>query len=56
MVLFGPFAGVLVDPWDRRHALLVAHAGGAACSLVLALLHWFDAIGPATVMLRRRTS
>jgi DHA3 family macrolide efflux protein-like MFS transporter len=51
IVLFGPFAGVLIDRWDRRRVLLMAHVGGGACSLLLALLYRLEAISLSTVLL-----
>lgn len=35
-VVLGPFAGALVDRWDRRRVMLAADGATAACSLVLA--------------------
>jgi MFS transporter, DHA3 family, macrolide efflux protein len=37
-VLFGPFAGALVDRWDRRKAMIVSAAGSGVASLGLAVL------------------
>src|SRR4051812_19834182 len=37
-VVFGPFAGALVDRWDRRKAMIVSAAGSGAASLGLAVL------------------
>jgi MFS family permease len=37
-VLMLPFAGPLIDRWDRRSALLLGSCGGAVASLVMALL------------------
>jgi MFS family permease len=39
-VLLSPIAGALVDRWDRRWAMILASAGAAAPTLVLALLIW----------------
>lgn len=38
MMLVSPFAGVLVDRWDRRRAMIVADSGAAAGTLAIALL------------------
>jgi MFS transporter, DHA3 family, macrolide efflux protein len=37
-ILFSPIAGVLVDRWDRRWAMLLADIGAGLCTLSLALL------------------
>jgi len=37
-VVFGPFAGALVDRWDRRKAMIVSAAGSGVASLGLAVL------------------
>jgi MFS transporter, DHA3 family, macrolide efflux protein len=43
-VLLSPFAGVLVDRWDRRRAMLLADLGaGLSASLLLALLVFHEA-------------
>ena len=45
-VVLGPFAGALVDRWDRKRVMLVADGATAAASLVLASLF---AVGLARV-------
>jgi MFS family permease len=37
-LVVGPFAGALVDRWDRRKAMLLSDAGAAACTLLILLL------------------
>jgi MFS family permease len=37
-LLVGPFAGALVDRWDRRKAMLLSDTGAAACTLIILLL------------------
>ncbi len=39
-ILLSPFAGALVDRWDRRRAIIVSDGGAAAATLALALLIW----------------
>ena len=39
-MLLLPFAGALVDRWDRRRAMIVADCGAGAATLALALLIW----------------
>jgi DHA3 family macrolide efflux protein-like MFS transporter len=41
-ILIGPLAGALVDRWSRRTILLVADAGIAVATVVLALLFWLN--------------
>ncbi|HSL29238.1 MAG TPA: MFS transporter [Anaerolineales bacterium] len=43
-ILIGPFAGALVDRWDRRIIMIAADAMIAAVSLVLAYLFATDAV------------
>lgn len=35
-IIFSPFAGALVDRWDRRIAMLVSDAGSALCTAIIA--------------------
>lgn len=42
-VILGPFAGVLVDRWNRRLTMFVADASVAAATVVLAYLFWSGA-------------
>lgn len=39
-VVLSPFAGALVDRWDRRRAMIVADSGAGTATLALALLIW----------------
>lgn len=41
-VVLGPFAGVLVDRWNRKLAMLTADGVVALASLLLAYLFWID--------------
>jgi len=43
-VLIGPFAGALVDRWDRKRVLIVSDGLIALASLVLAVLFWTNQI------------
>ncbi len=43
-VLVSPFAGVMVDRWDRRKVMIVSDSFAAAGTAVLALLYWNDAL------------
>jgi MFS family permease len=48
-LLASPFAGVLVDRWDRRLAMMVSAAGTGLASLVLALLFFAGHLEPWTI-------
>lgn len=37
-ILIGPFAGALVDRWDRRKAMLLSDTGAAICTSIIFLL------------------
>lgn len=39
-IMLGPFAGVLVDRWNRRRVLIFADAAIALCTLVLVITSW----------------
>jgi MFS transporter, DHA3 family, macrolide efflux protein len=41
-IIIGPFAGALVDRWNRRQVMLVADASIAAATLLLAVLFWMN--------------
>ncbi len=41
-IVFGPFAGALVDRWDRRKALIIADLGAGIGALALAVLVYFN--------------
>ncbi|MFZ5916296.1 MAG: MFS transporter [Chloroflexota bacterium] len=43
-VVLGPFAGALVDRWDRRKVMLVADSFVALVSAGLAYLFWIEAV------------
>lgn len=40
-IIMSPFAGVLVDRWDRRKAMIFSDAGAAFCTLAIAVLLYF---------------
>lgn len=40
LVVFSPWAGALVDRWDRRWTMLLGDAGSALVTLVLAFCFW----------------
>jgi MFS family permease len=44
MLLASPFAGALVDRWDRRKAMMLSDAGAAVGTLVIMTLLLFDAL------------
>jgi MFS transporter, DHA3 family, macrolide efflux protein len=41
-ILIGPFAGALVDRWNRRRVMIVADSVIALATLVIALLFWLN--------------
>ena len=43
-ILLGPFAGALVDRWNRRKVMLVADSVIALSTAILAYLFWTDAL------------
>lgn len=43
-VVLGPFAGVLVDRWNRRWTMFVADTAVALATVILALLFWTGAV------------
>lgn len=51
MVLAAPLAGVLIDRWDRRRALIVGEAGAGACSLLMAALYLLAALDTWAILL-----
>lgn len=48
-VVLGPFAGALVDRWNRKRVMLVADSAVAAASAALALLFALDSASPGFV-------
>lgn len=40
--LVGPFTGALIDRWNRKRIMMLADTFIALCTLILALLFWFD--------------
>lgn len=40
--LIGPYAGVLVDRWNRKRTMMLADSFIALCTFVLAVLFWLD--------------
>lgn len=45
-VFLGPFAGALVDRWNRRVVMIVADLMIAAATLLLGILFWLGAVEP----------
>ncbi len=45
-VFLGPFAGALVDRWNRRLVMMVADSAIAVSTIFLALLYWWGVIQP----------
>lgn len=43
-ILLGPFAGALIDRWDRKWVMFVADSTTALASATLALLFWTDSL------------
>jgi MFS family permease len=41
-ILFSPFAGALVDRWDRRVAMIVSDTGSGLCTFIIAVLFMVD--------------
>lgn len=40
--LIGPFTGVLIDRWNRKHIMMLADTFISLCTLALAFLFWFN--------------
>ena len=45
-IFLGPFAGALVDRWNRRLVMMVADSAIAAATIFLAFLYWSGVIQP----------
>jgi DHA3 family macrolide efflux protein-like MFS transporter len=45
-VIVGPFAGALVDRWNRKRVMIAADGLVALCALALVYLFWRDAVQP----------
>jgi len=45
-IILGPFAGALVDRWNRRRVMQFADGAIAVATAVLALLHWSGNLDP----------
>jgi MFS transporter, DHA3 family, macrolide efflux protein len=43
-VLLSPFAGALIDRWDRRWTMLLSDLGAGITTVALAMLFWSDAL------------
>lgn len=43
--LIGPFTGVLVDRWNRKYIMILSDSFIALCTLILAVLFYFDIKG-----------
>src|SRR5512145_303715 len=46
LIVLSPLAGVLVDRWDRRSAMLLGDAGAGLSTLLIALLLLTDQLAP----------
>ncbi|MBT6432362.1 MAG: MFS transporter, partial [Deltaproteobacteria bacterium] len=44
-------AGVVVDRWNRRFALMLSHIGAGACTLLLFFLHTYDNLDFSTLLI-----
>ena len=42
--VFSPFAGALVDRWDRRRAMILSDTGAAAMTVIIAVLFYFNSL------------
>jgi MFS family permease len=49
-IVLAPFAGALVDRWDRRKVMLLADTGSALCTLSIAALVGADSLSLAAVV------
>jgi DHA3 family macrolide efflux protein-like MFS transporter len=45
-IIIGPFAGALVDRWNRRTVMMVADSSIAVATLLLAYIYWRGAMQP----------
>ncbi len=43
-ILMSPFAGALVDRWDRRKAMMLSDCGAALCTVAIAVLLYREAL------------
>jgi DHA3 family macrolide efflux protein-like MFS transporter len=43
-LVIAPFAGALVDRWDRRKAMILSDSGAAACTAVIAVLLYTESL------------
>ncbi len=50
VLMFGIFAGVIADNYDRRKVMLAANLGMLVLSAILAVLAWAEAIGPYSLL------
>src|SRR5262245_2384232 len=37
-ILVSPFAGVLIDRWDRRYVMILSDVGAGMCTFIMAIL------------------